>query len=117
MNMATEDLKGEIKFVIGDRCYLDDLIEKISHAHKWEFSFTKNVVNEIITNDSSFSVLNNEVYLREDSRPTIQKNQNPYKNKDIKEFIKSVGMPKDCNPNGKTLQEAMNVVVKLNTSK
>lgn len=93
--MTTEDLKIEIKLVIGDRCNLDDLIEKISHANKWEFSFTKDIVNEIITKDSSFIVFNKEVYLREDSCPKILENQNPNKNKDIKEFIKCVGMPKD----------------------
>ena len=81
--------------MIGDRCNLDDLIEKISHANKWEFSFTKDIVNEIITKDSSFIVFNKEVYLREDSCPKILENQNPNKNKDIKEFIKCVGMPKD----------------------
>lgn len=96
MSMTTEDLKVEIKLVIGeDTCNLDDIIEKISNAYNWEFSFTKDIVNEIITKDSSFIVFNEEVYLREDSCPNIPENQNPNKKKDIKEFIKTVGMPKD----------------------
>lgn len=96
MSMITEDLKVEIKLVIGeDTCNLDDIIEKISNAHNWEFSFTKDLVNEIITNDSSFSVLNNEVYLKEDLCPKIQENQNPQKDRDIKSFIKRIGLPKN----------------------
>lgn len=96
MNMTTEDLIIEIKLVIGgDRCNLDYLIEKISNAYNWDFSYTKDFVNEVITKDSSFIVLNNEVSLREDLRPKMIENQNPNRNRDIKDFIKCVGMPKD----------------------
>ena len=94
--MIKEDLKNEIKYLIGvEKCNLDDLIKKISNARQWVISYTTDIVNEILNNDSSFIILNNEVSIREDLCPKIPENQNPNKDRDIKEYSKIVGRPKD----------------------